>query len=877
MRSDIQKATRKDIIELLVGKFSRAGCISIIGLPGSGKTWLTGELRASLQKNGWNSVVLRCRDAWSAEDFYSSLSDILRLYAGDKEVPFCHDPDRFLDFLTKRGITLIIDDFHLAESRKTLDLLEKASTSAEGKVIVASRTRPKTAAGFSADIFSYPLPGLTEPETWEMIDSIFSFQNRDLLEDEAKRKVYSLSKGHPFSVKAICALLLSGEMTPARLAGDRKIDEIISDFFERSFWKSQNRDFRWILKQLCVFRIPVDREILEDISGNYGMEALARLRDSCLAEFDPYGKITLPMLLKSFISGKTAENEISALHEKAADLLQKRFGSEPAYLKEICYHFLCAGQKQAAIDALIKYRDAALFYPAADDLVPIIRNVLKAGYRVQDLKILLVSQLLMQGRFAEAKAELAGISGFFRQYYEACIEDSDGNSEKAQEMLLHLQEKADSGLKILLEYRIAQGYLFLGKYEKSREYLDRMRGSRDFDLSPNARVGYFKLSAQVYNCSGDLEKALTELTLAADLARQSGLRSRLGFILYSKGYYLMMLNRLEQAGQVAQEALKFCEEQDSTKSLGYVHDLLGALCKLAGDFRESIEHYLISQGFFRCNNDKINEASSQAETGGVYLRLGETEVAERYLAKAMETIERFEDLTPRCVATEFYCEYLIITGRFPEALSRLQSLEKHFQGSCPINCTYFNFLMGSVLEKSGEAGLAREYYSRYRLDLDNMPAEARKLKEEEESWWIGKMREPGKIRLLVREESSCIGSMEADAVRKKAESYEIFADFISLLLLVDGRKVDLFNKKIISKLLQELASNPGREFDAKQLYPKIWGRDFDPVADAGTFRSNISRLRRALDPEDPLRFVRNTEDSTGCCFNKSADYCILLP
>ncbi|MDD2715625.1 MAG: hypothetical protein PHW04_07010 [Candidatus Wallbacteria bacterium] len=55
-------------------------------------------------------------------------------------------------------------------------LAGKSALTGCGKIVVFSGPRPKTGAKITSDVFTYVLPGLAEPETRMMIDSIFEFQ-----------------------------------------------------------------------------------------------------------------------------------------------------------------------------------------------------------------------------------------------------------------------------------------------------------------------------------------------------------------------------------------------------------------------------------------------------------------------------------------------------------------------------------------------------------------------------------------------------------------------------------------------------------------------------------------------------------------------------
>ncbi|MDD2717237.1 MAG: hypothetical protein PHW04_15215 [Candidatus Wallbacteria bacterium] len=878
MKKNFQTASRTEFIKQLMDRTAGSCCICVSGLAGSGKTWVAKALEAEILKNRKNAVKLDCRQT-SASDFYRSLSEALLPYTGKGQAQTFSEPGKLLDFLAQKSVTLIIDDFQFTESQ-ALALFEKAAGYGTGGLVVFSRERPRTSLETKGEIFTCVLPGLSEQETGVMIDSLFEFQGLEAPAPDAKQTVFRLTQGHPFSIKAICAKLMQGGLTLIDLKNGENLQTVLGNLLEWPAWDSLAEGFRRILKLICVLRIPADREIIRDVAKDDTAAVLEKLRVFCLAEFDLHGRIFLLQILKNFIRGKIKESELSEFHKEAADLLRSRFGLEPVYLEEIYYHYTSAGERHTAIDALADFGTANLFLQEAfQGLIEIIRSeIANCNYRVQDLKAVLIDQLVLQRRFPEALVEIAGLSGFYGQYFSAGVEYYKDNSESAISLYNKiLSQTRDQKQRFLLLNKIALCHLDSGESEKTRKILDELPLMQEFTDNPMARIRYHVSYARLSGYSGNFGLAFEKLEQAIGLMQKNRITSGLGNLLSSKGHYLMMLGRIAESTLMAKEILKIGEKNGDTALQISAYGRLALLSYLAGDLRNFIDCHLKCIELCKYSDHSLQIAQHQADIGIAYLRLGESVTAEHYLLTALETIDASEDFGWKITANDSYCELLIVMGRFREALEKLRTVEKLFQGKCPALYTTFNFLMGTVLEKLGEADKAGDYFSLYRVDLDSINSEARKLIEKDNSWLDQKLKEPKKIRILRRDNpTEYISADEAESIRSQAGTFEFFADFTSPSVYVDGNQIEIFRKRVLAKLLQELVSVPGTELSADYLYLNLWNRNFEPETDASTFRSTVSRLRKILDPDDAFRFILNTEDSCGCCFSASVNYCVLL-
>ncbi|MDD2715606.1 MAG: hypothetical protein PHW04_06910 [Candidatus Wallbacteria bacterium] len=879
MKSGLLNLSRNEIVDMLAEK-SRTGCVCVAGLSGSGKTWLANALAAEIQKRGRNALQIDCRRAWTTSDVYSALSEsLLQLTCDNSVQAFSSDPGKFLGFISRKNITLIIDNFHFAENPETIALLEEAASGRNG-IVVFSRERPKMDLATKGEVFTCVLPGLTEHETGVMFDSLFEVQGQETPGYEAKQAVFRLTQGHPFSIRVICALLGRGNLTLSDLKKGEN-ETLLGNYLEWPAWNAQSDDFRHVLKLISIMRTQVDREIIRDIAGADAAIVLEKLRISCLSEIDLYGRISLPLILKNFIRGKIPETELLELHKKTAVLLLCRFGFEPAYLEEIFYHFSSAGEWHAAIDALTGFGEENLFLQGTcSGLIPLIRSgAWEDNYKKKELKLVLIDQLILMERFQEAQEEIEGIGGFYGKFFAAGIEYFKWNNESALTQYSKLlSQTRDQKQRFLVLNRIALCHIFIGNFEKGREFLIELSKMQEFAANPLAAIRFYISSTKFSEYCGKYDDQLTAIEKTLDLMEENGIKTGLGIILYVKSYCLAMLGRNEESARVAGETLKIAEKHGDTVLLALAYDLHALLTRYGSDWRKSIEYRLKCIELCRCSNNTVHIASHQVEIGTAYLRLGEIETAEHYFQLVLETIDSIEDIALKIIAINSYCELLIATGRFREALEQLQSVEKQFQGKCPPLCTSFNFLMGTSLEKLGEAEKAGHYFSLHRMDLDSIPSETRKLFEKEDAWLIAKLQEPKKIRILRRDTApGYISTEEVDSIRSQAGTFEFFADFMGSYVIVDGRNIEIFKKRVMARMLQELVSIPGTEFSAEQLYPKLWNRKFEPESDAGTFRAAVSRLRKTLDPDHSLRFILSTKDSSDCCFNPAVNYCILLP
>lgn len=62
-------------------------------------------------------------------------------------------------------------------------------------------------------------------------------------------------------------------------------------------------------------------------------------------------------------------------------------------------------------------------------------------------------------------------------------------------------------------------------------------------------------------------------------------------------------------------------------------------------------------------------------------------------------------------------------------------------------------------------------------------------------------------------------------------------------------KIDFKNRFILLEILFLLSRNPGKEFSKEDLAEKIWGADYNPLIQDKLIYTNVSRLRKLIEPD----------------------------
>ncbi|MDD5089571.1 MAG: winged helix-turn-helix domain-containing protein [Candidatus Wallbacteria bacterium] len=870
-------------IEFLRNKVLSSPCSVVVGIAGMGKSRLADSLREYLASDGRKIIFFHCLFGWDDQDFYTELFNLLDHSYSKKDLRSTRGgPEQLCVFLEEKELTLFIDDFQFVECRGTLALFAHAALMKKAHIVFFSRKKPELDALIFPDVFLYVLKGLAENETAVMVESIFRFQGMKPPASGAIRIIHDLAGGHPFSVKIICGLLMTGKLSLNELEKRENVDAHLEKYLSDLLWHSQSDDVKAVMKVLSAFRAPVTREVVTMLAGENAPLILDRLWQSCLVEFDPSGRLSLHDLLRRFILRQEGKEKARCLHLEAAELLHHNFYHDIEALREAYFHYNSASERERAVDALIDLAEINLYLQdISKDIAHLLQKELATGdYRMPDLRSAIASHLILLGSYEEAEKALSHVDNPDRLFLTAMLHDSRGNGAQALDMFQKcLSVCRDEKKRMFVQLKIAISYIYLGNMETARICFEKITEWPDLEKYP-----IIKASCEMYyssycymNCM--MDRALTLVDGALEGFRSIGASNWISNTLYRKGMVLLMMKRFPEARVCAEEALCIAQDTGDTYRERTCYSLLGEILFKSGSYRESIDTYHKGLELNRRMGLKYGQALNMSMIGVAYLHMEDLKSSEKFLSGALEFLGDFEDMVFKVQIMCNFIEFLLVSGSVEQAYTRLQELEHMIKGTeCPVMATYdLHLLWEKTCRLLGKAEEAAEQRAVLNHLLEDMSPDTRKMFEDESCWLEEKTAELAQKLLVFRHGSDkeIISRDKLSDLLNRTGNFDIVADFAGKNLTVDGHEIDFFNKRAMVKLFWEFVSIPGEVRRASDVYPKVWERKYDPEADANTFRMNISRLRKILDQKRPDRFIAGTDEG-GYTFNTDTNYCIIM-
>ncbi|MDD5090440.1 MAG: tetratricopeptide repeat protein [Candidatus Wallbacteria bacterium] len=880
-----EELIRGSEIHSLAEVISSTGCVIIVGMAGVGKTslaislgLLTGEVC------GLPVLHFSCREGWDDRDFYAELQNRLCVFTGSTGTRSVEPGVRpVLTMREERPLVLLIDDFQFVENSETLELLQAGTSLRNGHLVVLSRKKPSLDALTMVDVYTHVLKGL-EPVDNELLVRIL-FQSHGLAEPgpETLNAITELSQGHAHSTKLLCGLLISGKITVADLGYGGKAYGQMEEYLTKLILDSLSDKTKDVMSVLSVFRIPVDKDLVNTLAGEDTAFVLDELNKYCIADFDLSGMISLQALISRFIQKIYHHGNLSGLHLRAAKVLIEQHPDNPEALREAYFHFYRSGEREKSIDTLLELADLNLYLQEiSKDVVHLLKTEVSFGeHRVNDLRAALVDQLILQSRFEEAKQELAELQGAERFFQEANLHFRQGCSSSAVE----LYRKSISGLSderkiFFARMRIANSKAYLGRLGEAEQDFIKLSESPSLKHYPLLKAVYQVYHAVFCQMQDRYEQALV-LVEAALGQGKSFPHSWLPYTHYLKALLLFGLNRSAEAENSMQDSEESNRELGDNLTRAAVLLLSGEIYSRKGEPEKAIEVLMESLQLCRRLGMKPTEAYSLCGIAVGFSKSGRSSDAEHYFQEALTVLGGIENLVAQISIRCSYAEFLLLSNCAVRALEVLKHIEGKLEeaGYNSSDACLFFFLTGKALRTLGKNSAADEYTSRAKAILSGLKYFLRENVEERISGLERSIDELSlKIRVILSGNEPKLSGPEATAdLRERCGEFELFADFAGSKLFVDGMEVDFFRRKTHVKLLQEFSTSPGQIRSAAEIYPKVWERNFDPQSDATTFRMNISRLRKILDPQNTHRFIEGTDDSHCYRLNPKINYCIIMP
>ncbi len=133
-------------------------------------------------------------------------------------------------------------------------------------------------------------------------------------------------------------------------------------------------------------------------------------------------------------------------------------------------------------------------------------------------------------------------------------------------------------------------------------------------------------------------------------------------------------------------------------------------------------------------------------------------------------------------------------------------------------------------------------------------------------------------------ERTKISAIELEKVRLQKKDFDLWCDVEKRqLILQDKITIDIFDKRILCRLLCYLVMNAGKCFTAEELYPPIWCLNVFDCSEECVVKTAISRLRSLLnDNHKDWKIIKKTKPSIfgrrgEYYFNANLNYCLFYP
>ncbi|MDD5090763.1 MAG: hypothetical protein PHQ23_07575, partial [Candidatus Wallbacteria bacterium] len=819
---------------------------------------LMNSLAARLSKSVTFSekvIITQCRPGFKSCDLFSAIGDLIRKKAGDRifgnQEP---GPDNISSLIDERGMVLMLEDLHLVENDSVLQLLSSASFFEKGRLIVSSRHKPGFEAPSSGRVHLHTLSGLNRDEASSLIAMVASQYGKPPAADEQNELIYNLTTGHPFSLKLMASLLLSGRISEKSLkTGGGEFREHIHRYLISTVWDTMPEKARHLLRRLALLRIPVTRELIINRFQDPDSTSCRTLSEWCLLEENDSGKIWIHDLVKTFVQAMMNHDDKIAFSLELAQILIKAAGADMDLAVESHFQFLSAGDQEGAAVALSLITDINLFIRIPSrNLLPLLKNALSgSGLRNPDLDFACTMVLFDNHMPEEAGKRLLLLTDWHRNFVMAEQARNSGRMEEASELFLKAQENcADPAVRLLIRLKLAMMKDATG----SREECDNLLASVKSEISsgdfPLVAPLYYHYQTFIHMQRGDFDQVLETSSRAEELYRAINAQGRLSEVFLYRGGNLVAAGRINEAEPVIRLALSISTALNLNSIRIECLNMLAWILFKKDDFRQTVillEQSLKLQSWGVTGPSLVKGCGF---LGFVHTRLDELDLAEKCFRRMLEYSADVDDLITAGQTFCYYLPFLMISGRFDEASTQVAQIASQisdfpqYRDEALYLINLFNALPSVQAVVVDFHGIE--------------PVKSHSELEIEYSWLKERISQQAlQITVFENCRQRLVHENDLKSLLISSEKYDLLADFRNREIRVRGKPVDIARKKVLLHLLQVLCIQPLRLKAASEVYREVWDRVFDPGKDMATFRSNISRLRKTLDKDNPYRFIVN--------------------
>jgi len=381
---------------------------------------------------------------------------------------------------------------------------------------------------------------------------------------------------------------------------------------------------------------------------------------------------------------------ISRLDKLSSDL-RRSISAASVLGKEFSVKILAAMLKDKKIRVNIKKIEKEAFWESISEMIYIFKHAL-----IRDS----VYEMLLQKTLKELHLLAAETIRSIYKNDEKYYSDLAFHYNKAGRSKLHLKYLSLSGHYAYNNYHMKDALEIFTKYltylKDPTEISDicRILGEINFILGDWTKAEFhFKTAIEIFKEKDNPIQYLRNLSAYCDL-------------LIDKG-------EVDKAHKYLIKCLRISKTQNDKFVEGNIHNQLGAVHRLRGDFPEAIKNYSAALKSFKETGVKINIASSLDHLGMCYMNTGDPQKALKYFDRALKIAEEIKDTRGVLTVYNNMGEIFYMRGEADKALSIFTKASEMAEKIFDVRkVSIISAHLGGIYYYKGDYNRAFEYYNK---------------------------------------------------------------------------------------------------------------------------------------------------------------------
>lgn len=883
--------------------FDRKQVFSIQGMPGIGKTFLMSYLARRLSADrstrrfSGKTFFIEVKNGWESQTFLDCLCSCLS-QAGegmtfktgsDVFEPFSEKIINLLGILNRNSYAIFIDDFHFFPTEVQVELLEPLlKYLSASKVIFSSCADLPFSPVEKLNLWETRLRELEEDATIALFQELTDGTPGESLKEKGLRRIHPKTGGHPFTVKLLASAYLgSGKDLGKILDLSSQYSKAVQSYLVKRVLDTLTSSEKKCLELFICLRSSFESDLFELGASPKLVAGLSGLRRKLLLDRTPEGRIQLHSLVREQGCLLVSEEELRQNHAWWAGFFRRTMASIPHgfhghFLSEYVFHLALSGEIEEAGKAF-QGSLAGLYQQGKFDEIMILFQLFhEKGFPLEQKSMITKAKILyIQGKWGESKSLL-------RNLRETGSQDLQPNILMCLGHIEVCKDRIDSSIAI---------------YRKSLDLAKQLGQEAE-----QAEALYYLGDSFFYQRK--FRKALLAFQRSRRRYEAIGLSDGVIDALLKKALVLQALGRVKAAGKIFRNSVAAYERNHNVLGLAETHLHLSALAFRERSFEAALEHLEHSREGFDAQRNVLKMLFLKVLHGKILFFQEKYQDAEKALTEATVLAAEFDQGDALGECSFFLARLALDRGDFAQARKRvsirMNIFEPHIGARLELLKCFIFVVQGDL--RSAETGVQEakgwldaedngplrsliEMIQSRLLDPGEKHIRAENISPSDSSWWetagleqyltmIEATFSSPRSRVFTRE-GERFEFAETIANWKKAGTFALLFDRSDgCAYLENSRVVNLSGKPRLSGLLELFIRNPGQRFSHADLYRLVWQQEYDGEIHHSNVRSQISRLRQAIDPgslDGEFKMILKSAGQNEFFFNPQITFCLVIP